>query len=100
MQRPVDVIRSATSVNAEILRQTGRPGCIRPGALADVIVCEGDTLKDVSLLSRPEETPSMIMQGGRLHRNALATTDVRAAPYPAIRLRPAPRGASASSLRR
>jgi imidazolonepropionase-like amidohydrolase len=74
VQRPVDVIRSATSVNAEILQQAGRLGCIRPGALADVIVCEGDPLKDVSLLSRPDETLSMIMQGGRLHRNALPTT--------------------------
>jgi len=69
VQRPVDVLRSATSVNAEILQQSGQLGCIRPGALADMVVFEGDPMRDVSLLARPEETLRLVMQGGVLHRN-------------------------------
>ena len=71
VQRPVDVLRSATSINAEILQQAGQLGCIRPGALADMVVFEGDPLTDVALLSRPEENLRLIMKGGALYRNDL-----------------------------
>ena len=73
-EKPADILRSATLVNAEILQQTGRLGVIAPGALADMIVCDGDPLKDITLLSEPEKNLRMIMQGGRLHRNDLGLT--------------------------
>lgn len=56
VQKPADVLRSATSVNAEILQQNGRLGVIAPGAIADLIVCDGDPLRDISLLSQPHRT--------------------------------------------
>jgi len=71
VQRPVDILRSATSVNAEILQQSGRLGCVRPGALADLVVCDGDPLSDIALLADPAKNIRLIMQGGRLHRNDL-----------------------------
>lgn len=70
-QKPADILRSATSVNAEILQQSGRLGEIRVGALADMIVCEGNPLNDVALLSDPAKNLRLIMQGGKLHRNDL-----------------------------
>lgn len=71
-QKPADILRSATSLNAEILQESGRLGVIREGALADIILCAGNPLKDITLLSEPEKNLRIIMQGGRLHRCDLA----------------------------
>ena len=48
-----EVIRSATSVNAELI---GRPdlGAVEPGRCADVIVVDGDPLTDISVLGDVE----------------------------------------------
>lgn len=60
-----EVIRSATLDAARLLRMEGRIGCIAPGAHADMIVVEGDPLKDIALLGGQGERISRIMQGGR-----------------------------------
>jgi imidazolonepropionase-like amidohydrolase len=73
VQRPVDILRSATSINAEILQQSGRLGVIAPGALADIIVCKGNPLKDVTLLADPKKNLCLIMKDGTFYRNELAT---------------------------
>ena len=59
---PLDAIRSATVVNAELLRMEGRIGTLRPGAWADVIAVRGDPLADVRAL----ETPVWIMKAGEV----------------------------------
>ncbi len=61
-----------TSVAARLLRLEDRLGRIVPGLLADLIVVEGDPLSDATVLSRPEETLRLVMQGGRIVRNRLA----------------------------
>lgn len=58
----IEVIRSATTVAARLLRQEGRIGCLAPGAWADLVVVDGDPLADLSLLARPL---AGIMQDGR-----------------------------------
>jgi imidazolonepropionase-like amidohydrolase len=73
VQRPIDILRSATSVNAEILQESGRLGTIAPGAAADLIVCDGDPLKDVTLLAEPAKNLRLIMKGGAFHKNELTT---------------------------
>lgn len=73
VQRPVDVLRSATSVNAEILQQEGRLGVVAPGALADLVVCEGDPTRDVALLADPARNLRLVMKDGAFHRNDLET---------------------------
>jgi imidazolonepropionase-like amidohydrolase len=73
VQRPVDILRSATSVNAEILQQSGRLGVIAPGAFADIIVCKESPLRDVTLLADPKKNLSLIMKDGAFYRNALVT---------------------------
>ncbi len=60
-----EVIRSATLDAARLLRMEGRIGCIAPGAHADLIVVEGDPLRDVALLGGQGDHMTHIMQGGR-----------------------------------
>jgi imidazolonepropionase-like amidohydrolase len=68
----IEVLRSATTVNAELLNRAGRLGCIRPGALADLIVVDGDPLRNLRLLQEQGRHLPLIMKGGRLHKNQLA----------------------------
>lgn len=66
-----DVLRSATVENAEILNMTGKLGVIAAGAFADLIVIEGDPLKDLGLLQEQGRHMPLIMQGGKLHKMGL-----------------------------
>ena len=69
---PAEILLSATSVNAELLQRTGELGVVAAGALADLLVVDGDPLADISLLERPQATLAAIMKGGRFHRNRLS----------------------------
>ena len=46
--KPLDVLRSATSVNADVFGISNRVGRIRPGLLADILVVEGDPSANIS----------------------------------------------------
>jgi imidazolonepropionase-like amidohydrolase len=61
---PVEGIAAATNGSAQAL---GLPdvGTVRPGAVADLLVIEGDPLDDVRVLHGPERI-SMVIQGGRI----------------------------------
>jgi imidazolonepropionase-like amidohydrolase len=48
--RNVDVLRSATSVNADLFHVGDRVGRLRSGLLADIIAVEGDPASDISAL--------------------------------------------------
>ena len=69
--KPVDLLRSATSVNAEIMQKDGEIGCIKAGAFADLIAIETNPLDDIYCMSQPDEQFSMIMKGGEFVRNRL-----------------------------
>ncbi len=71
VQSPLEILRSACSVNAALLQQSGQLGCIATGAIADLLVVNGDPLSDISLLARGGESLAVIMQGGRLHKCTL-----------------------------
>lgn len=66
-----EILRSATSVNAEILMQKGELGTVAPGAYADLLVVDGDPLADIKVLAHPQQTLKLIMQGGVIHKNEL-----------------------------
>jgi imidazolonepropionase-like amidohydrolase len=68
----IDVLRSATSINAEILNRSGELGTVAAGALADLIVVDGNPLADLSLLQDQGRHLPVIMKGGRFHKYALA----------------------------
>jgi imidazolonepropionase-like amidohydrolase len=68
---PLEQLRSATLTGAELLRQEGRLGVIAPGALADMIVVDGNPLDDIGVLARQGETLAMIVADGEIAKNRL-----------------------------
>lgn len=68
---PYEIICQATAVNAEILNRTGELGVVAPGALADLLVVDGNPLNDISLLEHQGRHLSLIMKGGWLYKNVL-----------------------------
>ena len=69
---PIEIIRQATLVGAEIVRMPGQLGVVRPGALADILVVDGDPIKKLELLTGQGENLSVIMKAGHFHKNRLA----------------------------
>ena len=63
VQSPLDVLRSATLVNAELLGRTGELGVIAPGAYADLLLVAGDPLAQIEVLTRPERL-HLVVRGG------------------------------------
>ena len=69
---PAEILRSATVVNAEILNRSGELGVISPGALADLLVVDGDPLENLSLLEEQGKHLAVIMKSGQLFVNRLS----------------------------
>jgi imidazolonepropionase-like amidohydrolase len=67
----IDILRSACAVNAELMGQAGRLGCIREGATADLLVVDGNPLEDISLLAAGGERLAVIVKDGRLHKRTI-----------------------------
>ena len=67
---PFDIIRSATTVNAELLNRSGELGIVAPGARADLIAIDGNPLADISLLDGQGEHLTHIMKDGVFCRRA------------------------------
>ena len=68
---PAEIIRSATTIGAEVVRMEGKIGCLKPGAFADLIVVDGNPLLNLKLLQEEGRHLSLIMKGGRFHKNRL-----------------------------
>ena len=66
-----EVIRSATADAAELVGMTGQIGTVAPGAYADLIVVDGDPLKDLSLLTKQGGHMPLIMKDGQFIKNEL-----------------------------
>jgi imidazolonepropionase-like amidohydrolase len=60
---PMQAIRSATVVAAELLQQADL-GALEPGKLADIVAVDGDPLKDISELERV----TFVMKGGHVYK--------------------------------
>ncbi len=69
--KPIDVIRSATSVAAELFRMEGEIGVVAPGARADLLVVEKSPLDDLGVLRDPERHLRVIVKDGVVHKNTL-----------------------------
>ena len=71
---PIEIIRSSTMIGAEIVRMPGKLGIIKVGAIADLIVVDGDPLKDLDLglLQNQGQHLPIIMKGGSLHKERLS----------------------------
>jgi imidazolonepropionase-like amidohydrolase len=71
VQPPADLIRSATTTAARLLQREGELGVVAPGALADLLVIDGDPLADIGVLTTPVQNLKLIMKGGQLFKNEL-----------------------------
>ena len=67
---PMEVLLSATKVNAELFRMQDRIGTVEPGKLADLIVVAGNPLKNLRVFQAPDHI-KVIMKGGRLYKRTL-----------------------------
>ena len=74
---PHEVICSATSVAAEVLRMEGRLGVVAAGAIADLLVVDGDPLRDLGVLEGQGRHLTAIMKAGRFVKNLLGRSAPR-----------------------
>jgi imidazolonepropionase-like amidohydrolase len=68
---PLEILRQVTSINAAVIQQEDKLGCIKEGAHADLLVVNGDPLKDIELLAASGKNLRLIMRAGELIRNEL-----------------------------
>ena len=71
--RPVEILKMATAVNGELLAMSGprnpypgKLGVIEAGALADLIVVDGDPIENLKLIADPDKNFVLIMKDGRV----------------------------------
>ena len=68
-QKPIDVIRSATNVAADLFQMSDNIGQIKPGAFADIISVSGNPLEDLGILQKPTKFLKLIIKGGKIYKN-------------------------------
>lgn len=76
---PAEALTMATSTNAELLALSGKRnpypgklGVVEQGALADLLLVDGNPLDDISLIADPAKNFRVIMKDGRIYKNTLA----------------------------
>jgi len=67
---PMEVLLSATKVNAELFRMADKIGTIEGGKYADLIVVSGNPLANLRLFQNPDNL-RLIMKGGRIYKHTL-----------------------------
>ncbi len=75
----VEILRQATSGNAELFAlsglrhpyREGALGVVKEGAYADLLLVDGNPLEDLALMTDPQRNFLVIMKGGVLYKNIL-----------------------------
>jgi imidazolonepropionase-like amidohydrolase len=76
---PFEILKMATSTNAELLSlsgkrnpyQKGKLGVIEKGAYADLIILDENPLKKIQLIENPSQNFKLIMKDGVIYKNTL-----------------------------
>jgi imidazolonepropionase-like amidohydrolase len=75
---PAEALAMATSTNAELLALSGRRnpypgklGVVEQGALADLLLVDGNPLDNINLIADPAQNFKIIMKDGVIYKNAL-----------------------------
>lgn len=75
---PAEVLRMATSTNGELLALSGlrspyegKLGVVEEGALADLLLVEGDPIENIRLVEDPDRNFRVIMKDGTIFKNTL-----------------------------
>ncbi|MCB1995177.1 MAG: amidohydrolase family protein [Burkholderiaceae bacterium] len=69
---PLALLQSATFTAARLMGQERHIGVLAPGALADLLIVDGDPATDLAMLATPESGIRLLMQGGRVITDQLA----------------------------
>ena len=62
---PIDVLKSATSINADLLHMSDRIGRVKEGYLAEMIAVEGNPLQNIGALKKVK----FVLQGETIIKN-------------------------------
>lgn len=72
-----EILKMVTHDNAQLLALSGprspyagKLGVVEPGALADLLLVDGDPLADIDLLGDPQTHFVLIMKDGKIYKNA------------------------------
>ncbi len=75
---PAEALRMATANNGELMALSGfinpypgKLGVVEEGALADLLLVDGNPLENLDLVADPDRTFLVIMKDGRIYKNAL-----------------------------
>jgi len=75
---PAEVLKMATNTNAQLLALSGprnpyqgKLGVVEEGALADLLLVDGDPLKNIKLIENPDKNFIVIMKDGKIYKNLL-----------------------------
>ncbi|WP_454617358.1 amidohydrolase family protein [Bradyrhizobium cenepequi] len=76
---PAEALTMATSANAELLSLSGprnpypgKLGVVEEGALADLLLVDGNPIDNIKLVAEPARNFLVIMKGGKVYKNLLA----------------------------
>ena len=76
---PAETLVMATGTNAQLLALSGkrnpypgRLGVVEEGALADLLLVDGDPIANIKLLEDPEKNLLVIMKAGQIYKNSLS----------------------------
>lgn len=76
---PAEVLIMATSTNGELLALTGlrnpypgKLGVVEEGALADLLLVDGNPLENIDLVADPDKNFLVIMKDGGIYKNKLS----------------------------
>jgi len=77
---PAEALAMATSANGELLSLSGarnpypgKLGVVEEGALADLLLVDGNPLENIKLVAEPAKSFLVIMKGGKVYKNLLAS---------------------------
>jgi imidazolonepropionase-like amidohydrolase len=75
---PAEALTMATSANAELLALSGKRnpypgklGVVEEGALADLLLVDGNPLENINLVADPATSFKIIMKDGAIYKNTL-----------------------------
>jgi imidazolonepropionase-like amidohydrolase len=76
---PLEMLKQATSTNAELLRlcnsrdpyKAAELGVIKEGAWADMLIYNKSPLDDIMVVAKPADTLKVIIKGGKVYKNEL-----------------------------
>lgn len=64
-----ETLKATTKTNAELLKLSDKIGTLEKGKIADIIVLDGNPLKDIRIFQDYERNIALIMKDGRIYKN-------------------------------